>query len=273
MTLFDLPYGIHRNVEAERYHQRISGVVSKGALDQFARSPAHYRAWLETGSADTPAFVFGRAFHCALLEPDLFEQTYAAEPDFGDCRRKENKARRDAWREDNGGRISLGTDDSARIRGMIAAVRRHPLASKMMRDGVPEVTVTWQDSETDLPCKIRGDWWAERLRMVIDAKSCFDASPDAFRKDVARYRYHVQDALYRSGFAAAGKQIDHFVFVAVEKEPPYAVGVYSLDPDGIGRGYTRARIEIDRMAECVSRNDWPAYSTSIQTLELPPWAA
>src|SRR5690606_1095926 len=104
-------------------------------------------------------------------------------------------------------------------------------------------------------------------------KSCLDASEDAFRRDVAKYRYHVQDALYRAGFDAAGESVQHFVFIACEKTPPYAVAVYSLDAEGVGKGYSLARRDMATMAECLRTGEWPGYPVGIQTITLPPWAA
>lgn len=268
-----LPPGLHPRLASDAYHRRELGVVSKSALDLVQRSPAHYKAWIDGVSEDqeTPALAFGRAFHCALLEPAVFEQTYATEPEFGDCRFKVNREKRDDWRAANAERVPLSADDYATIVGMVRSVRKHPLAGKMIRDGEPELTVTWNDEETGLPCKCRADYYVRRLRMVADAKSTEDASPEAFRRDIGKYRYHVQDALYRAGFAAANEAVEHFVFIAVEKKPPFAVGIYSLDADAIGRGYGAARRNIDTLAECVSKRRWPGYDTSIQELSLPPW--
>lgn len=274
-AILDLAPGIHRAIPESVYHQRHVGLVSKGALDLVHRSPAHYKAWIdgELPDEDTPALKFGRAFHCSILEPERFASTYTAEPDFGDCRFKDNKRARDDWRAEHQSFELIGAAEFEQIRGMTASVRRHPLAGKMIRDGEPESTVTWSDEDTGLRCKIRPDYYVKRLGMVADVKSTLDASWEAFRRDVVKWRYHVQDALYRAGFAGIDDSIQHFVFIAVEKEPPFAVAIYSLDADGIGRGYSAARRDIDALAECLKTNTWPGYPTGIQTLELPPWAA
>jgi hypothetical protein len=270
---FDLTPGFYKSLPHSTYLTRRVGVVSKHALDLVNRSPAHYKSWADGAEEeDTPTFAFGRAFHCAQLEPDLFESTYCVEPNFGDCRKKENKAARDEWRAANAGKEVLEYSDLRAIRGMVDSVRRHPLASKMIADGEPELTLVWKDAGTGLMCKSRADYYVRNLGMVVDVKSTNDASYESFRKDIAKYRYMVQDALYRDGFAALDAPVKHFVFIAVEKYPPYAVAIYSLDADGVGRGYTYARSDIERLADCVLKDKWPAYDESIQTIELPPWA-
>lgn len=269
----NFPLGAHPNVDNATYHQRGLGVVSKGALDAIARSPLHYQAWLTEPDKDTPALAFGRAFHCAILEPERFATEYASEPDFGDCRKKENKAARDAWRESNRAAVWLPADDWEAIEHMVRAVRNHELGRLILRDGDPEVTLTWLDKATGLPCKARPDYLVRSRRMCVDVKTTDDASEEAFARTVAKYRYHVQDALYRDACAQTGEAVEHFLFVAVEKTAPYAVNVHTLDEDAIGRGYTRARIEIELLADCVKRNEFPGYPPHIHTLSLPPWVA
>lgn len=268
-----LPCGIHRGVPESTYHQPKMGVVSKSALDAVNRSPLHYLTWLHSPSEDTPALRFGRAFHCAALEPDTFAQRYVVEPDFGDLRSSKNREKRDAWREQNAHVTALAVDDWTAIQSMTAALRSHRLVREMLQGGDSELTVTWRDPETGLPCKSRADYYVERLGLVVDLKTTQDAGIDAFRKSISTYRYHVQDALYRDAFAQAGKPIKHFMLVAVEKSTPHGVAVYTLDADGIARGYNAARTNINQLAEAVRTDAWTGYPEHINTIDLPPWAA
>lgn len=270
----ELTPGLYPNIPASAYHRRTLGVVSKSALDRLRRTPAHYKCWVDGDEApkDSPALDFGRAFHCALLEPEVFAMSYAVEPEFGDCRKSDNKKARDAWRGEHLGAEMLTAEDDATIREMVASVQRHPLAGKMIVDGRSELTLLWKDEETGLSCKSRSDYYVEKLGMVADVKSTEDASRESFARDIVRYRYHWQDALYRAGYGAIGAAVRYFMFVAVEKSPPYAVATHTLDANGIGRGYTHVRRQMTTMAECLTKNVWPAYPVSIETIELPPWA-
>lgn len=269
-----LPHGMHRDVPSAIYHERVPGMLSSGALQLAARSPAHLRAWLDgTDSAPTPALVVGQAFHCATLEPERFARDFAAEPDFGDCRKKENKAARDAWRAANAGAQCLPAEDHATVLAMRASVLAHPIAGRMILDGVPELTVRWRDPETGLPCKLRTDYYVADLGMAVDLKSTEDAGPKAFARSIAEYGYHLQNAHYANGFDVIGAPLAHFVFVAVEKAPPYGVAVYSLDVGSLERGHARVRALSRSIADCVATNHWPCYPETIQQIELPPWAA
>lgn len=270
----EIPHGLHGDVPAEVYHHHVPGLVSKSALDRVHRSPLHYLAWLGGAQDDTsPVLEFGTAFHCALLEPHVFALTHAVQPDFGDCRFKENKSARDKWRAENAGKRLVDPADHDAITAMAASVCAHPLAGRLIEDGRQELTVRWQDPHTKLECKGRADYYVRERKMLVDVKSTSDASYDAFRRSVANYRYHVQSALYQDGFRAVGAPVEHFIFCVVEKAPPYAVAVFSLDAEAVDRGRETMRADMERLAECMRTNNFPGYAPGIQTLSLPPWAA
>ena len=114
-------------------------------------------------------------------------------------------------------------------------------------------------------CKCRPDWWNGDI--VIDLKTTQDASPRGFAKSVANFRYHVQQMHYLRGTNAA-----RFIFIAVEKEYPFAVGVYELDNDACGVGEELRQRDMQRIKTCKQRDEWPGYSNDISSLSLPPYA-
>lgn len=274
-SLLKLADGVHRDVLPRIYHERHLGVVSKSALDLVRRSPAHYKAWVdeELDDEETPALKFGRGFHCALLEPERFDEDFAIEPDVGPRNLKYGKDAIAAWRAEHEGVEHLSPDDGKAIVHMVASIRRHPLASRMIRDGVSELTLKWTDAETGLTCKSRLDYYVESLGMIVDAKSTIDARWEPFRRDMVKHGYEIQDALYRSAALTLGLPVKHFVFLAVEKTAPYAVATYTLDEAGIAAGFSKARAAIDTLAHCVTTKTWPGYDVGIQTIDWPTWAA
>ncbi len=269
-----LPFGILSGISEQVYHEPRLGVASKSALDQVERSPAHYRAWLDgTRSETSAALEFGRAMHCAILEPERFAEQYVVEPDFGDCRKTANKAARDAWRLEHAGAVTIEDEQMTSIRGIVSSLKSHELASKLLAGGESEVTLSWEDQATRLPCKGRVDYFIRDLGIAVDVKSTEDASPEAFRRSIARYGYHRQDAFYRGGFRALGVPLKHFAFVVVEKSAPFATAVYMLDAEAVASGEQSVARNMITLAGCVRRDEWPGYPTEIQTLSLPPWAA
>lgn len=264
---------ILHDVTAAAYHARTLGEATKSGLDQVSKTPHHYETWVR-GELDAEAdhFTMGTAFHAAVLEPELFAAFYAAEPDFGDCRKTDNRKRRDDWRIENAGKTLLSADMFEALTNMRLSVEQRALAKRLLEGGHPETVATWTDPETGITCKCRADYWNPGRALLVDIKSTLDAGPAAFRRDVARYGYHRQDAFYRAGFAANGAPVQHFVFVAVEKVPPFEVGFYTLHESAVAAGFAANRKALDTLAACVKANVWPGYPQEIITIELPRWA-
>jgi PDDEXK-like domain of unknown function (DUF3799) len=269
-TALDLPHGLHDGVPEGVYHQRVPGLVSKGALEEVMRSSAHYEAWLNGHRTKVGAELdLGKAFHCALLEPERFAVDYVVEPAFGDCRKPANKANRDAWREANKGAVWLSDEDHRACAAMAASIRRHSRASKLLVGGRAEVTARWADEETGLECKARTDYYVADRSRIVDVKTARDARELPFSYAARDYGYHRQDALYRAGFAALGAEVEHFVFVVVEKEPPYAVAVYELDEEDVLDGWDEVQKAMRELARAFEEDRWSAYPEEVRTLKLP----
>lgn len=179
------------------------------------------------------------------------------------------------WEAVNGHRRILTPDQWAQVHAMRASIHAHPAAGALLTKipGKPEVSVYWEDKEADVLCRCRPDWWRED-GVIVDLKTTEDASREGFAKSIARYRYDVQAAYYLDGVeAATGQRPRGFVFIAVEKKPPYAVGVYTLDADSIELGRAQYRRDLARYAEALATDKWPAYSERIERIELPAWHA
>lgn len=270
-----LPVGLHPGLPEGVYHAKALGVASKSALDEINISPAHYLAWVngERSKKDSDALSFGRMGHCAIFEPDVFSRRYIAAPDFGDLRFKENKQAKKEWLATIGDQEVAEADDIRTLSGIQKSIHAHQLIRNLLSNGVGELSAAWDDPETGIRCKLRADYYVEKLATVVDLKLVADASPDGFAKAVANRRYHVQDAFYRGGFAALGRELRHFVFVAVEKEAPFASAVYVLSAEAVEAGERSAQSGLRTMATCLEKNTFPGYAPGIQTISLPRWAA
>ena len=91
---------------------------------------------------------------------------------------------------------------------------------------------------------------------------------------MANWRYDVQDPFYTDGVKiATGRNVKAFVFIAVEKKPPYAVGVYVLDSASREIGRAMYQHDLKVYAECLANDNWPGYGDKIQTINMPTWHA
>lgn len=251
------------------YHRHPA--VSKSHLDRVAKSPAHYWArYLDPArepEEPTAAMVLGTALHTAVLEPQLWDEQFAVPKHAFDRRTKAGKELAAAFEAEAEGKTVLQLDDAERIRRMAAAVHQHPASNFLLHlPGSREASYFWQDSATGLECKCRPDWHSEDRRLIVDVKTTEDASPRGFQRSVANWRYHVQAAWYLQGLGA-----EQFLFVCVEKSPPYLVAVYAATPAMIAAGQRVAERDLQTLAECRAQDVWPGYGDTIQPIDLPAW--
>jgi len=283
----DYAPGIYPDIPAEVYHQRELGVVNNGALKILAnRTPAHYRAWVDAEDKEAPALAFGRAIHCALLEPDEFERTYiqAREHPYRRPSQRQRDAKNpsaetlaaidywDAWQAECGDKIEITHEEGIQLRAMQAALQRHSRANALLRGGMKEATAIWNEPDHGLLCKARMDVYDADRGLVIDLKTAECAAEFDAQRSFARYGYHIQHAHYACAMQALGRGVRAFVFVVIEKEPPHAIAVYSLDAEAEARGMELRNRAISTLNCCLEADQWPGYPEAIQRLSLPGWA-
>ena len=164
-------------------------------------------------------------------------------------------------------------DDYDRAMRQAENVRRIPDVRNALDQGYAEASAFWIDEETGVLCRCRPDWthtYSTTCNILLDVKTYTDASPAEFRRQIARMRYHVQDAFYTEGFAkASGIETAGFLFVAVEDKWPFASSVCMIDEAGKLAGSLLAHRDLRTYAECIATNRWPSYPDSIQTITLP----
>lgn len=252
------------HMPAEQYHATVA--LSKSGLDQFQRSPAHYKAWLEGAKEEaTPAMVFGSAFHCAILERDEYAKRYVIFE--GDRRTKAGKEEYESLQASGATIITRETADT--IEAMKLSLMSHPAAGKALYAGDTEVSAF--NTFDTIKVKARIDLLPDHRELydsLADIKTTQDASPAAFAKTAAQLRYHVQAAWYLRFFPNKRR----FLFIAIEKTAPYECAVYELDQAAIDQGNAEIDKQLEFFKSCQEFNSWPGYSTAIEKLTLPNWA-
>lgn len=252
---------IEYNFPQQAYFDNVG--ISNSGLGLIAKSPAHYQASLQMTRKQTPALQLGSAVHCAVLEPEEFGKRYAL-AEF-DRRTKEGKA---AYQEmlDNG-QEGLSADMYMQVIGIQKAVMTHPLAKELLSGGDSEVSCFQVIDGTHT--KARADY-LRKDGIIVDLKTTQDASPEGFAKSIADFGYYRQAAWYMSLFGRE-MPVDSFIFVAVEKEPPFAIGVYTLSEEALERGQNEIWKLFEIYQECLQSGDWYGYPNEIKTLDLPAW--
>lgn len=254
---------------AQEYHARkdflSSSMISRGVV-----SLAHLRAYLDTPSEPTPAMLLGSLIHTATLEPEEFAARYLVAPKV-DRRTKEGKAEWDAFQAQAGGREVVSQDDHNTASRCATAVRRHPVAGELLAGCKAESSVYWQDEKTGVLCKARPDAFNPDTGVLLDLKSTTDAGP-RFIRDIFSMGYHRQLAFYSMALEAIGFPVSRVVLIAVEKTPPFQVGLFELDAVSLALGAHRVREFLPKYAAAKAADTWPGYPVEIQKVTPPAWA-
>ena len=239
--------------------------ISASQLKTVMQSPYHFWSkYLDPSRTPTiapSAMKLGSLTHCCVLEPDEVSARYGITPD-----RRSNAGKALAAEMEASGVEAVTAQEMEQALAMAASVRSNSTAALLLANGQAEQSFWWDDIATGMRCKCRPDWFDGET--IVDLKTCQDASPAGFAKAVAAFHYQLQAAHYLCGTLAK-----RFIFVAVEKSAPYAVGVYELDQEALVHGSIARHNALLRLQDCRAINSWPGYTDGgIQTLQLPGWA-
>jgi PDDEXK-like domain of unknown function (DUF3799) len=255
----------------DEYHEQEA--LNKSGLVQLAKSPAHFYEWYHAPNEEpTNAMQIGTALHTAILEPDKYDQSIIIAP-IVDKRTKKGKAEWATFEKKAKGKIILTQEEVNNIEGMRDSVYKNRTAYDYLMEGIPEQSVFFKDPKHKFLCKIRIDYYTS-MKEVVDLKSCVDAGYEAFSRAIANFKYHWQAWFYLKGITAVtGMEHTKFIFIAVEKDPPYGVAVYEATEDMLKTANRQIEPLLDIYAHCLKTDVWPGYKDELQQIELPRWAA
>jgi len=197
--------------------------ISNSMLGLLKKSPKELARFFEKGSPPTQAMEFGRAFHLAILEPQVFSEQVVVYSG----KTKRGKAW-DEFCQENEGKTIITEIEFECIKGMENVLFSNKDIARKLH-GNKEVPMVWQDPLSSVLCKGKVD--IINGGQIVDIKTTQDSSFEAFRRSAYKYGYNRQSAFYLDGFGAKS-----FVFIVIEKKAPYNVGVYHCSNDFIDSG-------------------------------------
>lgn len=293
--------GVYEDVPMKVYHTW--DAASKSRLWAMKQSPAHAKVQIDlstTGEDDdpTPAQVFGRAFHAALLEPDVFRARYATADQCIAHTEKGSRCQKKGAFPLVGGKSICGThfkkalaedpsltlaEDvevlSKKVHSACLTIRKRVIAKArasglVSGPGRAELSIVWKDPETGIMCKARLDRHSPTIAKgtIVDVKTTVDASDYAFERTIFRYGYHGQGAMYLDGANEVDLPAEKYVILAVEKKEPFESSVFRLNEAAIDAGRLLLRSLLVRYAWCKKKGVWPGYPDRVREIALPDWA-
>lgn len=271
------------DISEQQYHTDLSA-VARGDVVAALESPAHVvarrqRPYEPTTTND--ALRIGQLVHLMLLEPQKFKTRLQVMPKFmgltkdgrpsaqsGDSKRM--KAEWLAALPHDAAVVE--PDELAMLFGMARSLSRNATAMAIFEGAVFEQTVYYRDPVTGLKCRVRPDIINRQLGVLADLKTTRSADFEDFQRTAWNSRYDIQMAMYSEGVRCVTQELPPSrPIISLEKEPPYSCVVFPIDEAMFDRGMRDYRRGLDRIAECVQKNEWPGYSECMD-LSLPKYA-
>jgi hypothetical protein len=271
--------GIYENISNFDYHNNCVGISRTGIL-KFRKTPRHYYEYCfnkhKNIKKPSKSLQLGSAVHTAILEPHLFLNEYAIKPekspllkDVGREKYEEGKKKAERFIIENAGKIIITEDEYDHILKIKDAVNKD---NSQFIAGKIENSIFWENKETGILCKARPDIWLYSNDVIIDLKTCDDASPWNLSSDMHKYGYNVQFAMIQDGiYELTGRLIKDFILLCVETEEPFLNVTHFIGEESIEKGRTEFLKHLKTYKECLEKNEWPGYIPQI--INLPAYAA
>lgn len=278
---FNLPRQLYHN------HQAAPGISRSLVVELLSMTAAHAHSVIEGKftKVETQAMTGGSIFDIMLLEPDLFmegKSHWVVPPGMKLSTKPGLEWKKEHPGVADGGLPYIWAESDAKekaslvdMKGMIESLMSHRKVRRLVESSMKQESAFAKDPNTGLMRKVRPDMRAEdngRRIVLADLKSTFrgGAATSAWIQHCARMNYHIQDSYYSDVYRDLW-EAPYFVFVVVERKPPYAVRLFQLDVDGKKFAREEYSSALQQFRKCQETGVWPAYDEEIRVVSLPNW--
>jgi exodeoxyribonuclease VIII len=245
-------------------------------LFKLRESPEKFKWAEEHPEPPTPALVFGQLLHAIVLQPEAVERDFAVTPNI-DRRTKGGKEMWADFEASAEGKTIVTTDMVEQAVAMRDKLMSNDYVRQLL-DGEREKPFFWTDELTQEECKCRVDCLSHinGMDIIVDLKTAENADTDTFMRHAIKYGYNLQAAMYGEGVKANTGKEHAFVFIVIEKKPPYAINIMQADKAFVLHGFDMFRELIGTYHECKVSGNWWGYlgkHNIINNLPLPAYLA
>lgn len=227
--------GICRRSLLEEQAYRSLNVLSSTDIRELSHNPGKWALktalkitnktppWLF--DEDTDAYAFGRALHCAALEPMRFKSHSIVLPYFKSFVLKDARAAKEMAQSEVGpGGFVLKAQEGWAIANILSRIKGFGIDLSKTENEFPLV-----GHYGDYSYKGRIDAYDHKTGTVYDIKTTgsFDDWDDTSKK----YKSFAQAYHYSLLLKLDNRPVNKFVFVVCEKEIPFRVKLVTLEPD------------------------------------------
>lgn len=260
-----LKLGINEEMSNEEYHgDKI--FLSSSALKLILRDENEfYRKYILREKDESKSFFdFGTYIHALILEPWTVEDEFAF---FGGVRRFGKTY--DEFCIKNAGKIVMTLGERKLADKIMESYKSNDLATSMVSNGVPEET--YAAILEGMKVKARADYIASNY--ILDVKTTSSSlTSSAIQSTIMKYDYDLSAALYLDVANAAGKNLEEFIFLFVNKKS-CDILICKASPELIenGRRKYKAAIAKWKELEALGFFDPDKKQEEIVTVNLPDW--
>lgn len=232
-------------------YQTLPAISSHWLKNLLDHGPADcYRQHLEpqAPSTESPSapLRLGTLVHCLALTPHWFESEFIV----ADYERRSKPGKERYAELMATGLTPIKPDEFERAKAIVAALKAHPDARKLLRGGKKERVIIQPRPSGLLPLKARLDVHREAQRLVVELKTIH--SLHTLDMAIDRYRYLLSAAFYQQLVKALS-----VVFIFVQSSVPYEIIILELSRQQLKSGYEQWQSALQQFDECWLNNHWP----------------
>jgi hypothetical protein len=256
----------------QEYHayQGVGSTDLKYAL----KSPRHYFHYKNTEKSEsTAAQRLGQAVHLLALQPAQGAILIKEKPSIDRRTAAGKKAFEEFSAKLTPHSIVLTEEEFDLAQKIALSLTTNLSVKTLLNQGVAEVAGVLEGG--DFIRKIKPDFRSPRNGYLVDIKTALDASPESFARSAASNLYHLQAAYYLDSANEIEALYHEFLWIVVEKNPPFAIAIYVATDEVISAGRELVRkasenVVIAHQAKTV--DDIPGYPDIINPLKFPNWS-
>ena len=233
-------------------------------------TPQNFKIKLGQERVATKAMEIGTATHLGILQHEEFIKTVRVAPDVN----KRTKAGREEFQkftEENAGKIILNNDDLERIEGMSEKVLAHPRLSGLINNDSNFIEHRGFFNWHNVFCKFSPDLLNRKTCLIVDLKTAQAGHFYAFRNEIRQYHYDAQAAMYLYGARQIFNEKFQFMWLVIEKHPPFQIYLYYPSKRMIIKAFERLESSVKLIAKCYKENKFPGVPVEAVEIDFPDY--
>lgn len=230
------------------------GHLSFSSLKAFKESPATFMEYKLAKREPTDAMLFGAMLHCLVLEPGEFDNRYHCLDDqdicgqIGGAKPRATKAYKE-WKAvamaEAGDKELVETNEYLAAKIIASNVLHNRASAKILDLGWEhEKLIDWEFKNF----MFRGFIDGKGDKAIFDLKTCSDAAPKKFQRELIDHSYYLQAAMYLYGVQ---ENLPYYI-IAVDRKG--GVSVHKLEDKLIEVGMSEYNKLLDKFNECILKD-------------------